>query len=115
MKLLDYILRRHGCAYEVYTALGCNALYFGDSQTFRRNISTSSSGSKGMPNEKPEEGGGKLSPDDFLLGLFLYPEDGGHIILLNDSLSLTYTALQLRRPVLMGTQITGPDCLLNTL
>jgi hypothetical protein len=50
-----------------------------------------------MPNEKPEEGG-KLSPDNFLLGLFLYPEDGGDIFLLNVSLSLSYTALQIRRP-----------------
>lgn len=75
--------------------------------------STSSSGSKSMPNQKPE-GGGKLSPDIFLLGLFLYLEDGGCISPKCYSVSEQHGVTTQKTAVLMGTQVTWPGFLLDT-
>jgi hypothetical protein len=42
-------------------SIGCNAVQFGESPTFRRNISPASSGWKSKPTKRPAEAGGKLS------------------------------------------------------
>jgi hypothetical protein len=43
---------------EEYGILRCNAVYFGDCATFRRNTSPVSSGPKIKPNIKPAESDG---------------------------------------------------------
>jgi hypothetical protein len=42
---------------EEYVLLGCNAVWFGDDQTFRMKLSPPSSGSKSKPRKKVAEGG----------------------------------------------------------
>jgi hypothetical protein len=49
---------------------------------FQRNISPTSSGSKGKPSNKPAEAGSKLSSLD-LLSFFYNPEDGSDMFLQN--------------------------------
>jgi hypothetical protein len=44
-----------------YSLVGCDAVYFGENPTFRRNVQTQSSGSKSKSSKKPVEAGGKLS------------------------------------------------------
>jgi hypothetical protein len=43
-----WIWGSYGCDYEAYRLLGCNTVWFWESPTFRRNTSSSSSGSKSI-------------------------------------------------------------------
>jgi hypothetical protein len=68
-----------------------NAVEFGDSQTFRRNISPPSSERKNKPSKKPASAG-------FLLGLVFTPEGGSDMVSRNVGLLPNCTALQAGRP-----------------
>jgi hypothetical protein len=63
-----------------------NDVYFGDSPTFRRNISPPPSRSKNKPNSLPASTG-------FRFGLLFSSEDVGDMFLRNVVLSLNYVAL----------------------
>jgi hypothetical protein len=83
-----------GC--EHLYLLGYNAVQSVESQlTFRRNLSLTSSGSKGKPSKKPTW---STQQTEILLDLFFDPESGGGMSLRNIGwLSTDYTALYPRR------------------
>jgi hypothetical protein len=55
--------------------LGCNAIYFGETLTFRRKLSPASSGSMCKPRQKQAETDGKVMWCGFMLFLLFHPED----------------------------------------
>jgi hypothetical protein len=90
---------------------GCNSVQFGESPTFRRNISMPSSGSKSMPSQRQVarcHGWNDLivivllrtepSLPSLFAGFFLdvvfYADDGGDMLLRNVGRSPNYAALQ---------------------
>jgi hypothetical protein len=54
-------------SFEEYDFLGCNAVYFTECLTFRRNIVPPSSGSKSKRSKKPTEAGVKVGLAYFLI------------------------------------------------
>jgi hypothetical protein len=58
---------------EEYSLVGCNAVYFRDIPTFRRNPSSSFSGWKIMPSKKPTDADIKLILAQLAASLTLRP------------------------------------------
>jgi hypothetical protein len=76
---------------EEYDPLGCNAIYFRRSlPTFRRDVSSPSSGSESKPRKKPT-----INRVSILLDLLFDPEDGDDTFLRNvGGCLLKYAMLQ---------------------
>jgi hypothetical protein len=68
--IFDFRFSPHRGVYEEYGLIRFDAVYFGESQTFRSNMSPPHSGTKSKPSKKPGEAGGimqRYNPEYFTL------------------------------------------------
>jgi hypothetical protein len=82
-----------------YGILIFNAVYFGDSPTFQKKISSPRSESKCKPSKAPTEAVNRLNGAGFWLGLVFDSEDENDTFLRNVCFSLNYIASQPRSPL----------------